>query len=253
MSLIALASVKGAPGVTTTAVALGVTWPKGRRVVVAEVDAGGGDLAARHGLAAEPGVASLAGAARRPLGPGAATRHVQALSFGLDVLVAPPRPTEMAVALAGAEGLAGALRALPGADVVLDAGRVSASSPVLALLSRADAVAVLVRPSVCDLGHLGEALGALAGVGVPTRLVLRGRGPYGARAVAAAFGVPVLGRVPDDAESAQALNGAVRGRRGLRYSRLIAEAQTLAHELCRLVGPDIAPAERVDAHGGERR
>ena len=62
MSMVALASAKGAPGVTTTAVALGAVWP--RRVLVAECDPAGGDLAARFRLPPEPNLVALGMAAR---------------------------------------------------------------------------------------------------------------------------------------------------------------------------------------------
>ncbi len=49
MSLIAVASVKGAPGTTTTALSLAATWP--RRALLAELDPDGGDLRYRRGAA----------------------------------------------------------------------------------------------------------------------------------------------------------------------------------------------------------
>ena len=68
--LVAVASVKGAPGVTTTALALAAAWPAavdgGVRPVVVEADAAGGDVAARLGLPHAPGLLDVAVAARRP-------------------------------------------------------------------------------------------------------------------------------------------------------------------------------------------
>jgi hypothetical protein len=46
MGVLALCSLKAAPGVTTTAVALGAVWPAERRVLVAELDPTGGILPA---------------------------------------------------------------------------------------------------------------------------------------------------------------------------------------------------------------
>ncbi len=48
MTAIALVSAKGSPGVTTTALALSHAWPEvhpERRVLIAECDAAGGDIA----------------------------------------------------------------------------------------------------------------------------------------------------------------------------------------------------------------
>ena len=45
--LIAMTSAKGAPGVTTAALALALSWP--RRTVLAELDPAGGDVLAGYG------------------------------------------------------------------------------------------------------------------------------------------------------------------------------------------------------------
>ena len=91
MGLIVLAADKGAPGVTTAAVALGAVWP--RPVLLAECDQAGGDLVYR--LPAEGGgmlnpargLLSLAATARRGLRAEQVWEHTQRLSGGLDVLV----------------------------------------------------------------------------------------------------------------------------------------------------------------------
>ena len=54
MPLIALASVKGSPGVTTTCLALAAAWPARRRLVI-EADPAGGDLGPWLGLPRAPG------------------------------------------------------------------------------------------------------------------------------------------------------------------------------------------------------
>ena len=48
--IVVVASIKGAPGVTTTATALAESWPSGRRILLVEVDPFGGDLAAWFGV-----------------------------------------------------------------------------------------------------------------------------------------------------------------------------------------------------------
>ena len=86
VSILVLASVKGSPGVTTTACLLGSTWPNADRIVVAECDPSGGDLSARFALSARQGWTSLAASIRRgasgPLG-----EHLQTLPGGLRVLI----------------------------------------------------------------------------------------------------------------------------------------------------------------------
>ena len=51
MSLIALTSAKGSPGVTTAALAVALTWPlgsPGSRVLLLDADMAGGDIAAGY-------------------------------------------------------------------------------------------------------------------------------------------------------------------------------------------------------------
>ena len=69
MALIVLASDKGSPGVTTTAITLAAVWP--RRALLAELDPTGGDVALRlrgprgAPLSPEVGLISLAVGVRR--------------------------------------------------------------------------------------------------------------------------------------------------------------------------------------------
>src|SRR2546429_65365 len=89
MALVAIASDKGAPGVTTASVVLAAVWP--RPVLLAECDPAGGDLLYRF-LAADGrldpgrGLLSLAVAARRGLRPEQVWEHTQTLRGGLAVL-----------------------------------------------------------------------------------------------------------------------------------------------------------------------
>ncbi|GAA4606863.1 hypothetical protein GCM10023195_25350 [Actinoallomurus liliacearum] len=91
MGLIVLAADKGAPGVTTAAIAIAAVWP--RPVLLAECDQAGGDLVYR--LPAEDGgmlnpargMLSLAATARRGLRADQVWEHTQRLVGGLDVLV----------------------------------------------------------------------------------------------------------------------------------------------------------------------
>ncbi len=59
MTVVALASVKGSPGVTTAALAMAARWPAGRKVLLVEADPFGGDLAPRYGATVTGGLASL--------------------------------------------------------------------------------------------------------------------------------------------------------------------------------------------------
>src|SRR5213082_2278010 len=122
MALIAIASDKGAPGVTTAALALAAVWP--RPVLLAECDPAGGDLVYRFpavgGGHLDPrrGVLSLAVVARRGMQPQQVWEHVQRLHGGLDVLAGVTN-AEQGAGLSLLWGPIGkALASMPLADVI---------------------------------------------------------------------------------------------------------------------------------------
>ncbi|MQY07348.1 hypothetical protein [Actinomadura macrotermitis] len=185
MALIALAADKGAPGVTTTAVALGAVWP--RPVLVAECDQAGGDLVYRLPAAAgEPGDAagpggmlnpsrgllSLAATARRGLRPDQVAEHCQRLVGGLDVLVG-ITSAEQAQGMTWLWGPLGrAFAGLGQVDVLADCGRLGAASPLTDLMREADMVVLVTRATLEQVAHLRERIAALSGE-------LRGGPPIG--------------------------------------------------------------------------
>src|SRR5271155_3710750 len=125
MSLVALASVRSC-GVTTFATGLAMVWPGERQRLLVEADPAGGILAAAAGLKPEPGLVSLAAAARRHDEPGVAFEHCQALPGGIPVRARPPGPERARPALGMLWGLLGRLGEL-GAEVFVDCGRLEPS------------------------------------------------------------------------------------------------------------------------------
>ncbi|MDL4776122.1 hypothetical protein [Actinomadura xylanilytica] len=179
MALIALAADKGAPGVTTAAVALGAVWP--RPVLVAECDQAGGDLVYRLPAAAESdpkggkgagsrdggmlnpsrGLLSLAATARRGLRPDQVAEHCQRLVGGLDVLVGITN-AEQAQAMTWLWGPLGrAFAGLTPVDVIADCGRLGAGTPLTDLMREADQVVLFTRATLEQVAHLRERVAAL--------------------------------------------------------------------------------------------
>ncbi len=230
MSLLALAAAKASPGVTTTAVALAATWPAERGVLLVEADLGGGDLAAWFGLAVEPGLVSLA-AARRSTPP-SVQGHTQPLPGGLRVLVGPPGAEQATAALGllPADLLAG-LDRLEGTDVLADLGRLNPGSPALPLARAARLLVLVCRPTLAELQHLAHRVAALREASQTVGLVLVGGGPYPPAEVARTLGVQVLGTLPVDRHGAGLLGGTAAGMPGLRRTRLVRAARTLADDL----------------------
>lgn len=244
MAVLALTSAKGAPGVSTAALAMTLLWP--RAALLAECDPAGGSsvlagylrgtvdhsrgllalvLAQRHEaleqalwpqtvpLTSNPHATSVAaGAGDRWLLPGLS-----------DAAQAPST-----AALWGPLGALLASLERAGTDVIVDAGRLGAAHAPTALLRQADLVLLvmgtnlpsvaaakarlnLLREDLSVTGTAGHLDGHLSSLG----LLLIGEGrPYSAKEISAACGVPVVASLAWDPASAQVLAaGATPGRR----------------------------------------
>ncbi len=250
--LVALASAKGSPGVSTAAVALGAIWP--RDVVVADMDPSGGDLALRHRtpdqgpLDAERGLLSLAAAARRGLEPGEVREHIQRADGGLDLLLGVSSPEQVTGIGPVWPLLADALGSLSGTDTIVDCGRVVPGSPTMPVLAAADAVVFLVHPTLESYAHLRERLrwlqaplqlglpgGVRVGVAIQTDIKDAAATRDLDRLLQyAELPVTVLGRIAHDPKAADTLAG--RGQRSLQRSLLLRSARELAQGVTRFAG-----------------
>jgi hypothetical protein len=231
--LIALCSLKGSPGVTTTAVALAARWPADQKPLVVECDPAGGDLAARFRLPATPGVVSLAAAARRNRDLAVLWRHSQRLPAGLAVVLGP----------VGAQQARGALRLLtlgrtsvlraagdqPGVVVLADCGRVAPESFALPIIRTADAMVLLAHAQDDELSHVAGELRAATTWNPRSALVLVGDG-YATDEVEHALHIGVMARLPHDPKGAAVLCGRHTGV-GPNRSPLGNAAARLAHDL----------------------
>jgi hypothetical protein len=165
MGLIAVASAKGSPGATTTALLFGALWP--RPVIVAECDPHGGDVAARlpaeDGGVIDPdrGLLSLGAAGRKTLRPELVPDHTQRISGGLEVLVGVRMP-EQSSGLAHQWGQLGPIfGGIPGYDVIADAGRLGASTPQNVMLAAASDLVMVCDAQPSNVVHMRERILAL--------------------------------------------------------------------------------------------
>ncbi|MFC4148662.1 MinD/ParA family protein [Micromonospora mangrovi] len=228
--LVVVASVSGAPGASTAALGMAALWPE-RPALLVEADPGGGVVAARFGLAQEPGLASLAAAARHGGHAGGAVPYVQQVPLGLHVLVGPGAAETAAGAVSVLAGQADAVAGLAPA-VVADVGRLYANSPAWGLLRSADAVVLVTSGSTEYLDHLDTRLPALraaarsGGVG----LAVCGRSAYTPAEISGRLGVPVWAQLPTDRWGAGVLAGRMTGRAWTR-TRLAQALRALAASL----------------------
>jgi len=172
MALIAVAADKGAPGVTTTVLALAAVWP--RPVLLAECDPAGGDLVYRlpaaDGGRLDPrrGLLSLAVAARRGIAPQQIWEHVQKLHGGLDVLTGVTN-ADQGAGLNLLWGPVGRVLAASGeADVIADCGRLGVDGPHYDLLAEAALVVLVTRASLGEVVRLRDRAAAI-GAGLRKR------------------------------------------------------------------------------------
>jgi hypothetical protein len=242
LAIIAVASAKGSPGVTTTCLALALSWP--RAVLLVEADPAGGDVMAgyvRAELSGDRGLAYLAVAARRdsldeelgaqvidltPQKPTPNTPPVTRL-----LLPGVTDPVESAGVAPSWPRLADFFVALgrrpsrrPGVDqsepepldVIVDCGRLISTYPPLTVMASADLVLLAVRSSLRSASSTAPVVATLrrelaAGGGNPDRvglLVIEG-GEYRTSDLGRALGAPVVATLPWREKEAAALSDGI--------------------------------------------
>jgi hypothetical protein len=210
VALIVMGSAKGAPGVSTSALALSASWPGAVRPVVWEADAGGGDVVHRFPVREEPGLVSLAGAlGAEGLSANIVAKHTQLLPGGVPVLAGPSAPGAARRALAALdpywEG------ALPGpGGWLVDVGRIDAPAErERAVLAAADAVVLVAEGSMASLTHT-SLVADLVGEqhpGVPVLVAVVGPCQFSNSEILEALHVMGCVRLPYDPAGAALLGG----------------------------------------------
>lgn len=224
-------SARGACGVTTAMLAVASVWPGS--LLLVEADESGGVLAARFGLAAEPGVTTLAAAARHDAAATSLDEHAQPLpgtDGRLRVLVGPATPEAAQPLWRTAATRIDALLAEVDVPVLVDVGRLLPSPAVAPLIARADRLVVVARPRADDLQAVAQRLPAMSALGPTPELLLVGDRPYHPQEVAGTLRCRMVGELADDRPAAEALAGTVSTRR-LGRSLLLRTAVGLVEQL----------------------
>ncbi len=272
--LIALCSAKGAPGVTTSGLALTLCWP--RRAVLAECDPAGGDVLAGYGRAqlSAGGLAELELAARRGGLAGQLDAHLVQLDATGRARLLPGLADPATARHVDWDRLAAALTSVEdgAVDVVADCGRLRAEHFPAAVARRAAAVVVVTGSTLRAVRAAAQAVAELRDqrVGLPPRvgalgalgaLVVGPGEPYGEREIAQALGIPVVGMLPRDARAAAVLSDGAPAGRLFTQSALLRAARSVAVRLAefaaahedRLTPPSSASAHAATAGGGRGR
>ena len=242
MAVIALAGCSGAPGVTTSALALLLSWPlaPGRRMILAECDPDGG--AVLHGLLQGSlgdryGLRNLSVAARKNEFSDAFWRQLIDLSSEdgkrdspRDRLLLPGITDPAQAASLGSvwKILAQMFRGIDAQtqhDVLIDLGRRGAYGRSGILAEQADAVFVVVRNTLRCLqaaeGRVRTLEERVGDVGV----VMIDEGPYPAGEVQRVLQVPVVATLPYAPKEARVLSDGVEQPRHFTRSPLMKTAR----------------------------
>jgi hypothetical protein len=247
MTLIALCSAKGSPGVTVTGLAMLLTARQ--PTILAELDPAGGDLLGgflEGRQTPDRGLAKLAVAEHRD-------RLLD--EFWSQMLDLDPEQSGTRLALPGVNDPAQAASLEPTwdriasvfiglsaqtspFDVIADCGRIPAPYAPWPVLRRADHLLMVVRPTAVSLRAASIRLNALradfAQRGQPADslgLIVTGDGPEKSREIADALAVPVLATIPHDPATAAVLS---HGGRYNRRSPLMRAGNTAADQLTRV-------------------
>ncbi|MFJ6620546.1 hypothetical protein ACIQOW_23610 [Kitasatospora sp. NPDC091335] len=254
MAVIAVVGGPGAPGATTTALALLLSWPlpPGRRILLVEADPDGGAVLAgalEGRVEAVYGLRNLAVADRRGLLAQTIWEQLIDLSpeGGAERLLLPglTDPTQAPGLAYTWEPLAELLHGVEqqGYDVIVDLGRSGATGHSAVLARRADVVVATVRTTLRGLSSVRPRIAALAedlaaaGTGADALgLLLVDEGPYSRAEVSRELGLPVLGVLPHATRTAKVLSdgGDTTDRRFIR-SELMRTARSAADEVQALV------------------
>jgi len=251
MSVIAVTSARSG-GITTTTVALGLSWPT--RSLVAECDPAGGTVWAtthRGRSRSRGGLRAVALAARRPdFTPTEFWAATQPLLDGRGhVLTGITDPAQLPVVAAKWGWLSEAFQALgyqqPPTDVIVDCGRLGTEGFPTPIVAAADCVLLLIQPTLADVSHAQgrvPALRAMLADGQLLKAALVCAGPYSAAQVAEAVDLDVIADLPPDGKAAAMLNGDALAGPRLDRSPLMRAAAGLAADLFAMTSKGRIPA-----------
>ncbi len=224
---VAITSLSGAPGVTTTALLLAASWP--RRVVMVECDPSGGDVAPWWGLRSSPGLATLAASLGREGVRQSNWDHVQRVGGGMEVITGVSGAAQAAAVDHLWPGLVSTTASM-GADLIFDLGRCPGTrwGGLAEVCKVADLLVVVTRADLAAVSHLRAGRDLLRRLQEDVVVAVVGESPYHAHEVAALAGLDLLGVLPMDDRAVAAVRGEARRAGSFHRSRLF----RVSREMC---------------------
>ncbi len=221
MTIFAVTSSSGSPGVTCTAYGLAVATGQilERTPLLIEADPSGGSMALRFQLDIERSLATFSGVASRGVEPGMLNEHASQLS-GVACLTAPSDPLLAQWALRRSASMLVEAMVADRQLTIADLGRFSAETPALPFASAARLVLLITRPTAEDAQSMLFAVRSLKQAGCRVGLLCLGDRPFHPLELADLAGVPLVAVLPDDPVMASALKGGSHSLPRFRRSSL---------------------------------
>ena len=202
--IVALGSVRGAPGVSAWSMLLAAAWPTDNDLerVVLEADPDGGVAGARYAVGVEPGAEVLVSDLRHVGDP-----SVPLASAGRRLgdgawLVPGPESAEVAWRLWSAERAAAAVASSLATDHervwFCDVGRVSARAPTLPFVTESSLTVLFCRDEPADLVQMPTRVQLLREQAADVGVVVVGAPAYERGELSSFFGCRQVWIVPDD-------------------------------------------------------
>ncbi|MCZ3389994.1 MAG: hypothetical protein LH645_12985 [Actinomycetia bacterium] len=236
MTVIALASSKGSPGVTTTALALAWVWPEvatSRRVLVVDADVAGGDITTGYLRGAVTSTDGLLGLSSDRSGDATAALWGHLIALDDDatrlLLTGVSDPAQARSLVGTWPNLASVFAKLDEedapVDVIVDLGRIGSAHEAAVLRQRADHVLLVMRSSLTSTASARSAVRRLAEERSAAQNELLGFGcllvgecqPYNRAEITAAVEAPVVATIAWDPAAAEVFS--TGSPAGWRFSR----------------------------------
>lgn len=253
MSMYGLVSPGGAPGVTTAALALALSWPS--QVLVAETDPGGPAVLAGLFAGHLDGSRNLLHVAYDAISVESAVAEVPRQLVNLDptgtrmLLPGVPDPRQAAALDPAWPVLAAALASSPG-TVLADCGRLDGGPGQDAILAAAHHILLVLRPTLRQVAAARPRLQMLTdppGRFPQVTLLLTGPGPLSGGEISRVLGLPVTGVLPDDSKTAAVLSDGQGRRTALQNTPLLRAAAGAGKALRALTAAQSTGSSATDA------